>query len=489
MPTLFIPTPLRKYTGGEARFTTNADTVEGALKELASRYPDVTSHLYDEEGNLRSFIKLYVEDNEVGPDEIGNTKLSESDEISIIPAIAGGSHATNGTGMNNRNSEFTQEELARYSRHVSIPEFGMEAQKKLKQARVLAIGSGGLGSPLLQYLAAAGVGTIGLVEFDKVEDSNLQRQVLFGTSDIGKSKAEQAKKRIQDLNPNTEVELHEVRLTSENAREIFREYDVVADGTDNFPTRYLVNDASVFEGIPNVYGSIFQFEGQVSVFNYRDPESGVLGPNYRDLFPSPPPPGLVPSCAEAGVLGVLPGIIGSMQANEVIKVITGIGETLSGKLFLFDALEFSTRKLTVSKSADNPLTGENPTQTQLIDYDAFCGVPSGETEQEDKVPEISVQQLDEWRKDGRDFKLIDVREPHEYEIAHLDGELIPLDTVTEAVDQIPKDKEVVVHCRSGARSANAIRQLRDQYGYNNLYNLKGGILAWAKEIDESVPEY
>lgn len=365
----------------------------------------------------------------------------------------------------------------------------MEAQKKLKQARVLAIGSGGLGSPLLQYLAAAGVGTIGLVEFDKVEDSNLQRQVLFGTSDIGKSKAEQAKKRIQDLNPNTEVELHEVRLTSENAREIFREYDVVADGTDNFPTRYLVNDASVFEGIPNVYGSIFQFEGQVSVFNYRDPESGVLGPNYRDLFPSPPPPGLVPSCAEAGVLGVLPGIIGSMQANEVIKVITGIGETLSGKLFLFDALEFSTRKLTVSKSADNPLTGENPTQTQLIDYDAFCGVPSGETEQEDKVPEISVQQLDEWRKDGRDFKLIDVREPHEYEIAHLDGELIPLDTVTEAVDQIPKDKEVVVHCRSGARSANAIRQLRDQYGYNNLYNLKGGILAWAKEIDESVPEY
>ena len=487
MATLFIPTPLRKYTSGESRFTTQASTVEEALTELTAQYPDVTSHLYDENGKLRSFIKLYVEDKEVAADEIGEVKVSDSDEISIIPAIAGGAPHTNGTG--NRNSEFTSEELARYSRHVSIPEFGMEAQKKLKQARVLAIGSGGLGSPLLQYLAAAGVGTIGLVEFDVVEDSNLQRQVLFGTSDIGKPKAEQAKKRIQDLNPHVEVELHQERLTSENAREIFREYDVVADGTDNFPTRYLVNDASVFEDIPNVYGSIFQFEGQVSVFNYKDPETGERGPNYRDLFPSPPPPGLVPSCAEAGVLGVLPGIIGSMQASEVIKVITGVGEPLSGRLFLFDALSFTTRNLNVSRNAENPLTGDNPTQTQLIDYEAFCGIPKSTESENDAVPEISVQQLKQWRDEGRDFKLVDVREPHEYEIAEIGGELIPLDTVTDAADQIPKDKDVVIHCRSGARSAKAIRQLRDHYGYNNLYNLKGGILAWAKEIDGTITEY
>lgn len=492
MPTLFIPTPLRKYTGGERSITTQAATVGGALDELAQQYPDVKTHLYDEEGKLRSFIKLYVEEEEVKTDEVASKTVSDSAQISIVPAIAGGAHSTNGSPAHNREDGFDPKELARYSRHISIPEFGMEGQKKLKQSRVLAIGSGGLGSPLLQYLAAAGVGTIGLVEFDTVEDSNLQRQVLFGTSDIGKPKAEQAKKRLLDLNPHIKVELHKVRLTSENAREIIREYDVVADGTDNFPTRYLVNDASVLERKPNVYGSIFQFEGQVSVFNYTDPETGETGPNYRDLFPDPPPPGLVPSCAEAGVLGVLPGIIGSLQANEVIKVLTGIGTPLAGQLFLFDALSFTTRKLKVSKNPDNPLTGDHPTQTQLIDYEEFCGIPSSESEtekQESDVPEITVQDLKAWQDKGRNFKLIDVREPHEYEIANLNGELIPLDTVSNATDQIPKDKDVVVHCRSGARSATAIRELKEKYGYDNLYNLKGGILAWAKEIDSSIPEY
>ena len=490
MPTIFIPTPLRKYTSGERTISTESETVGAALQELTRQYPEVKPHLYDEDGNLRSFIKIYVEDEEVPADQTGAKTVATSAQISLVPAIAGGSTSTNGAPVNNRNTDFSPEELARYSRHISIADFGMEGQKKLKQARVLAIGSGGLGSPLLQYLAAAGVGTIGLVEFDTVEDSNLQRQVLYGTSDIGKPKAEQAKKRLLDLNPHIKVELHKVRLTSENAREIIREYDVVADGTDNFPTRYLVNDASLFEGKPNVYGSIFQFEGQVSVFNYKDPETGEYGPNYRDLFPSPPPPGLVPSCAEAGVLGVLPGIIGSLQANEVIKVLTGIGTPLSGQLFLFDALSFTTRKLKVNKNPENPITGENPTQTQLIDYEEFCGIPaSDEQSEEDSVPEITVTELKTWLDEGRDFKLIDVREPHEYEIANLDAELIPLDTVSDAADQIPKDKEVVVHRRSGARSATAIRELREKFGYDKLYNLKGGILAWSKEIDQSVPEY
>src|SRR5699024_3199010 len=274
-------------------------------------------------------------------------------------------------------------------------EFGIEGQKKLKAAKVLAVGTGGLGAPMLQYLAAAGVGTIGLVDFDTIEASNLHRQVLFGASDVGRSKVEVAKERLQEINPHITINRHETRLTSENALEIIRDYDVVADGTDNFPTRYLVNDASVMLDIPNVHGSIFQFEGQVSVFNYVDNE-GNRGPNYRDLFPEPPPPGLVPSCAEAGVLGVLPGIIGCLQATEVIKLITGIGDPLAGRLFLFDALSFKTRTVRVTKNAENPLTGENPTITELIDYQAFCGIPSQEEEAEQDVPEVTVQEYKKW---------------------------------------------------------------------------------------------
>ncbi len=279
------------------------------------------------------------------------------------------------------NGIFEKNELPRYARHLTIPEFGMESQKKLKQSKVLAIGTGGLGSPMLQYLAAAGIGTIGIVDFDVVEASNLQRQVLFGESDVGKSKVKVARDKLHDINPHIDIEVHNTRLSSENAMEILEGYDVVADGTDNFPTRYLVNDAAIFLGIPNVYGSIFQFEGQVSVFNYTD-EEGNTGPNYRDLFPTPPPPGLVPNCAEAGVLGVLPGIIGSLQANEVIKVLTGIGKPLSGRLFLFDALTFETRTVNVNKNSKNPVTGNNPTITELIDYQEYCGVPGEEEEEE-----------------------------------------------------------------------------------------------------------
>ncbi|MDX1638046.1 MAG: molybdopterin-synthase adenylyltransferase MoeB [Balneolaceae bacterium] len=390
--------------------------------------------------------------------------------------------------------EFSSEELGHYSRHLSIPEFGMEGQKKLKAASVLAVGTGGLGAPMLQYLAAAGVGTIGLVDFDVVEASNLHRQVLFGTSDVGRPKVEVARERLRDINPHITINVHETRLTSDNALEIIEKYDIVADGTDNFPTRYLINDACVMVDKPNVHGSIFQFEGQVSVFNYVDQE-GNRGPNYRDLFPEPPPPGLVPSCAEAGVLGVLPGIIGCIQASEVIKLITGIGEPLSGKLFLFDALSFSTRTVKVTKNEDNPLTGDDPEITELIDYEEFCGLPSVNGEQEEseqddpEVPEVSVREYKSWLDQGEDVQLIDVRKPYEAEIAEIGGELIPLDEILDKADKIDRNKKVVVHCRSGQRSSDAIKKLKEKYGFNNLYNLKGGILAWSEEIDESVPQY
>ena len=378
-----------------------------------------------------------------------------------------------------QNNKLSPAEMARYARHITIPEFGLEGQQKLKKAKVLVIGSGGLGSPVLLYLAAAGVGHIGIVDFDVVDASNLQRQVLFNVHDIGKSKAHTAKTRLEALNPHIKVTVHETRFSTDNALELVDQYDVVADGTDNFPTRYLVNDACVLGGKPNVYASIFQFEGQVSVFNYLQ-EDGIRGPNYRDLFPEPPPPGLVPNCAEGGVLGVLPGIIGSMQASEVIKVVTGVGNPLVGRLFLFDAASFTTRILKVGKSPNTKIEG-------LVNYEQFCGIlPASE---EKSVQEITVQELNQLVVTGADFQLIDVREPHEYNIANLNGELIPLATISAVANKISRDKKVIVHCRSGVRSANAIRELESLFGFDNLFNLKGGILAWSKEIDSNVPIY
>ncbi|MEZ4774998.1 MAG: molybdopterin-synthase adenylyltransferase MoeB [Bacteroidia bacterium] len=385
---------------------------------------------------------------------------------------------------------FSHAEIERYSRHLIIPEFNIAGQRKLKAGKVLVVGGGGLGSPILQYLAAAGVGTIGIVDYDRVDDSNLQRQVLYGLDSVGKLKVDEAKRRIESLNPHITVKTYNTLLTSENALDIIRDYDVVADGTDNFATRYLVNDACVLLGKVNVYGSIFQFEGQVSVFNYTD-SSGVTGPNYRDLFPTPPPPGLVPSCAEGGVIGVLPGIIGSMQALEVIKVVSGVGEPLAGRLFLFDALNFSNRILRIHKDENNPLTGKNPTQTELIDYVQFCGAPQIEQEHEEngEVKEITVAELNRYRIEGTDFQLIDVREPHEYEIVNIDGELIPQGEIEDHLEQIHSEKPVVIHCRSGVRSAKVIRMLEEKYGFTNLYNLKGGVLAYAKEINPALPTY
>lgn len=477
MATVLIPTPLRKFTNNSAKLDIGGTNVQELLNELVTNFPDLKKHLLDEKGQLRSFVNLFVGDEDIRNLQQETTPVEKTTQVSIVPAIAGGSSDYSAI-------TFSKEELARYNRHIIIPEFGLDAQKKLKAAKVLVIGSGGLGSPVLLYLAAAGVGTIGIVDFDVVDDSNLQRQVLFGVENVGQSKAAAAKKRLDDLNPHLQINIYNTQLTSQNALDIIREYDVVADGTDNFPTRYLVNDASVLLGKTNVYASIFQFEGQVSVFNYTN-EKGELGPNYRDLYPTPPPPGLVPNCAEGGVLGVLPGIIGSLQALEVIKVITGVGDTLSGRFYTFDALTFTSRTFNIKRNPANPLNGDNPTIKALIDYEQFCGVKAVEK----KIKEITVQELYEWQTHGEDFQLIDVREPNEYETVNIGAELIPLATVADNEARFARDKKVVVHCKMGGRSAKAIRELEEKFGFENLYNLKGGILAYIDEVQPELARY
>lgn len=386
--------------------------------------------------------------------------------------------------MDHRDIKFSRDEMSRYNRHIIIPEFGLEAQQKLKASKVLVIGSGGLGSPVLLYLAAAGIGTIGIVDFDVVDDSNLQRQVLFGVGEVGQPKVEAAKRRLESLNPHINLKVYNTQLTSKNALDLIKDYDVVADGTDNFPTRYLVNDACVLLGKTNVYASIFQFEGQVSVFNYTN-SKGEVGPNYRDLYATPPPAGLVPSCAEGGVLGVLPGIIGSLQALEVIKVVTGVGEVLSGRFFSFDALNFESRTFNIRRNPNNPLNGNNPTIKELIDYEQFCGVKAVEK----KIKEINSLELNEWQQRGEDFQIIDVREPYEYEICNIGAELIPLATVVENAGRIDRKKKVVVQCKTGNRSGKAIRELEEKFGFDNLYNLKGGILGYIDDINPKLTKY
>jgi molybdopterin/thiamine biosynthesis adenylyltransferase/rhodanese-related sulfurtransferase len=381
--------------------------------------------------------------------------------------------------------DFTREELQRYSRHLIMPEVGLDGQKKLKAARVLCVGAGGLGSPLALYLAAAGVGTLGLVDFDVVDSSNLQRQILHGTKDVGRRKLESAVERLKDVNPNVRVVPHEVRLSSENALDLFRDYDVIADGTDNFPTRYLVNDACVLLGKPNVYASIFRFEGQASVF------WAAKGPCYRCVYQEPPPPGLVPSCAEGGVLGILPGLLGVIQATETIKLVLAVGESLIGRLLLVDALGMSFRQLKLRKNPDCVVCGPHPTVTRLIDYEAFCGIPQAR-EQEKKemgVPAITVQELKAKMDQGDTFVLVDVREPHEIAISQLPGSVkIPLGTLPANVNKLSTADDIVIHCRSGARSAKAVQFLMDA-GFRRVWNLTGGIDLWAVEIDPTVPRY
>ncbi|HSZ18354.1 MAG TPA: molybdopterin-synthase adenylyltransferase MoeB [Candidatus Acidoferrum sp.] len=379
--------------------------------------------------------------------------------------------------------KLSKDEIQRYSRHLIMPEVGMEGQLKLKRARVLTIGTGGLGAPLGLYLAAAGVGHLGLVDFDVVDSSNLQRQVTFTTADVGKPKSEAAKARLSALNPAIDIVSYETRLTSDNALDLFRDYDIIVDGTDNFPTRFLVNDACVLLGKPNVYGSIFRFEGQATVFGYPG------GPCYRCLYPEPPPPGLVPSCAEGGVLGVLPGIVGSIQAMETIKLILGAGDPLVGRLLLFDALAMRFRELKLRRNPDCPMCGDHRTITKLIDYEEFCGIRGEEAPaMTDGIPEITATELKARQDRGDKLFILDVREPHEYQICNLNGKLIPLGELPRRVNELDSSVEMVVHCRSGKRSADAIHFLQTA-GFKKLWNLKGGVLAWADEVDPRMPKY
>jgi sulfur-carrier protein adenylyltransferase/sulfurtransferase len=386
-------------------------------------------------------------------------------------------------GTPNGAVELSNEEIARYSRHLIMPEVALDGQKKLKAAKVLTIGAGGLGAPLAMYLAAAGVGTIGIVDFDVVDESNLQRQIIHGTKDVGKKKMQSAKETIEDINPNVNVIEFEEALSSENALDIFEDFDIIVDGTDNFPTRYLVNDACVLLGKPNVYGSIFRFEGQASVFWAEH------GPCYRCLYPEPPPPGLVPSCAEGGVLGILPGAIGVVQATETVKLILGAGESLVGRLLLYDALGMNFRQMKLRKDPNCPVCGENPTVTELIDYEAFCGIPqAAAAEKENGVPEITVSELKQKMENGKGTYVLDVREPHEYEVANIGVPLIPLGELPNRLSELNQDDEIAVHCKTGGRSAKAVKILQDA-GFENVYNVKGGITAWSEEIDPSVPKY
>jgi sulfur-carrier protein adenylyltransferase/sulfurtransferase len=486
---ILIPTALRHFAGGKSEVSVQAKTAGEALNALTHQHKDLRKHLFNDQNALRSFVNVYVNDEDIRHKAGVETPLADGATVTIVPSIAGGSSAL-ASGSTAKSAtgnlpELTNEEITRYSRHLILPEVGMTGQRKLKNARVLLVGTGGLGAPLGLYLAAAGVGTIGLVDFDTVDASNLQRQIIHGTRDIGRPKIASAKDRLRDVNPHVKVEAFETRLTAKNALEIIKDFDVVADGTDNFPTRYLVNDACVLLGKPNAYGSIFRFEGQASVF------WAERGACYRCLYPEPPPPGMVPSCAEGGVLGVLPGLIGSIQANETIKLILGEGEPLVNRLVLFDALKLRFREMKLRKDPKCPLCGQNPTIKELIDYEAFCGVTAATTSANaTPVDEISAVELKRRIDLGQNIQIVDVREPHEFAIARIPNtKLIPLATVTERVHEFDPTLETVVHCKGGVRSAKAIRALKEAGFTGTLINLKGGITAWSNDVDASVPKY
>jgi len=476
--TILVPTALQSFTGNEDSIAVEGKTVDEALCALTQKHPHIKKHLFNDKGELRSFVNIYVNDEDIRYQNQHKTPLNQGDTLTIVPSIAGGSNLSN-------------DEIKRYSRHLILPEVGREGQEKLKAAKVLCVGSGGLGSPMSLYLTAAGVGTIGMVDFDVVDFSNLQRQILFGTSDVGKSKVATAQKRLTDLNPNCNIVAHETKLTAENAMEIVKQYDIVADGTDNFPTRYLVNDACVLLGKPNVYGSIFRFEGQASVFDSK------RGPCYRCLYSEPPPPGLVPSCAEGGVLGILPGIVGVIQATEVVKLILGKGTTLIGRLLTFNALKMTFRELKLRKNPECPICGENPTIKALIDYEQFCGIGIGQesvgeaaakANEGDNNLEIEPEELKK-QLENKEVTLIDVREPQEYDICHIDGsKLIPLGEIEARKNELNANEKIVLHCHHGGRSMQALQVLQAA-GFKNLQNLTGGIDAWAEKIQPNMARY
>jgi len=494
--TIAIPTPLRQFAGGQSEIEVDARTAGEAIDRLTATHAELRRHLFNDQNTLRNFVNIYVNDEDIRHNNGPDTPVKEGDTILIVPSIAGGAVAQ----VDNLREETTQvnnlrhndpplpmlsnEEVARYSRHLIMPEVGMTGQRKLKAASILMIGTGGLGAPVGMYLAAAGVGRLGLVDFDVVEASNLQRQIIHGTKDVGRPKIASARDRIEDINPHVEIETHETRLTSENAMRLFVNYDVIVDGTDNFPTRYLVNDACVLTGKPNVYGSIFRFEGQASVF------WAERGPCYRCLYPEPPPPGLVPSCAEGGVLGVLPGIIGAIQANEAIKIVLGAPDIMVNRLLLFDAWRMRFRELKLRKNPDCPVCGDNPTIKELIDYEEFCGITQSQTETKPTMEEITATELKQRLDNGDDIQIIDVREPHEYEIGQIpNSKLIPLGQVLTRMNEIDPERETVVHCKMGGRSAKAIDALQRSGFTGKLKNLAGGITAWSNDVDPSVPKY
>ena len=493
MARVLIPTALQQFAGGTDELDIAGETVQKVLDGLSAQYPNLQKHLFNEKGELRHFVNVYKGSEDTRTLQGMETPVGEDDELSIVPSIAGGAGPTKPlpepvsviSDERGANAELSNDEILRYSRHLILPEVNLEGQKRLKAAKVLCIGAGGLGSPLMMYLAAAGVGTIGIVDFDTVDLTNLQRQIIHGAKDVGRLKMESARETLRDINPHVETIGFEEQFSSENAMRIVKDFDVVIDGTDNFPTRYLTNDVCVLLNKPNVYGSIFRFEGQASVF------WAEKGPCYRCLYPEPPPPGLVPSCTEGGVLGVLPGIVGCIQANEAIKLILGIGNPLIGRLLLFNALKMQFRELKLQKDPSCPICGTNRTITELIDYEEFCGIrgeeaaPQAVAENE----EITVTQLKARMDRGEDLTIIDVREPYEYAIARIPGtKLIPLGQIEERSGELDPTAEIILHCRSGKRSADALNRLKAK-GFTRLKNVVGGITAWSEEIDPSVPKY
>jgi len=493
MNTIHIPTPLRPFTDKKESVEVSGGTVGELLADLTRRHEGLRKHLYTDEGRLRNFVNVYLNDEDIRYLQREQTPVKQGDSLSIVPSVAGGAPTVTsppkvGAGLQAGPAPgLSQDEIKRYSRHLIMPEVGMEGQQRLKASSVLCIGAGGLGSPAAMYLAAAGVGRIGIVDFDVVDFSNLQRQLLHGTPDVGRSKLASAKDRLHALNPHVEIDTYETSLSSENALKLFAPYDVILDGTDNFPTRYLVNDACVLSGKPNAYGSIFRFEGQASVFGVKG------GPCYRCLYPEPPPPGLVPSCAEGGVLGVLPGIIGVIQATESIKLMLGIGEPLIGRFLIYDALKMRFRELKLRKDPDCPVCGTHPTVTKLIDYEQFCGIrpepqsqTTGATMNEWETHPLELKQrLDA----GDDLFILDVREPNEFQINRIPGStLIPLGELPRRYQELDRGREIVAHCKMGGRSAKAVDFLRS-VGFTKVKNLRGGILEWIDKVDPSQPKY
>jgi sulfur-carrier protein adenylyltransferase/sulfurtransferase len=493
MAKILIPTPLRPYTDKLDAVDASGATVGELLADLTRKHDGLKAHLYNEQGKLRSFVNIYVNDEDIRYLQKEQTPVAAGDTVSIIPSVAGGADPGAGIASGSVISEtdadalptLTNDEVKRYSRHLIMPEVGVDGQRKLKASKVLCIGAGGLGSPVAMYLAAAGVGTIGLVDFDVVDFSNLQRQILHSTPDVGRPKLTSAKEKLQALNPEVEIRTHDVALSSENALQLFEPYDIIVDGTDNFPTRYLVNDACVLLGKPNAYGSIFRFEGQASVFATKN------GPCYRCLYPEPPPPGLVPSCAEGGVLGVLPGLIGIVQATETVKLIMGIGEPLIGRFLIYDALRMRFRELKLRKDPDCPVCGTHPTVTKLIDYEQFCGITPAAQEpaKVNNATELTSLELKQRLDRGDKLTVVDVREPNELQINRIAGSVhIPLGDIPKRYHELDPEAEYVMQCKSGVRSGKAADFLRS-VGFKRVLNLKGGILDWIDKVDPTQPKY